>query len=77
MPENEKRKYSAAQNKATQKWKNANYKRIPLDVQIEFYDALKQHADAAGESVNQYIKRAIIERSDRDDKNRDAGDAFP
>ena len=76
MQEKKKRVFTEAQYKATNKWKKANYKRVPLDVPIEFYDALKQHADAAGESVNQYIKRAIIERSDRDDKNGDAGDAF-
>lgn len=76
--ENEKKsRYSEAQKKATIKYMKTHYKRIPLDVPIEFYDALKKHADAAGESVNRYIKRAIIERSDRDDKNRDTGDDFP
>ncbi len=59
-------KYTDAQYKATNKYKAAKYKRIPLDVSIEFYQATKAAADAAGESLNGYIKRAILERAERD-----------
>lgn len=43
---------------------NLNYareklKRIPLDVQKDFYDELAAAAAAAGEKVNTYIKKAI------------------
>ena len=43
-----------------------NIKRVPLDVQNDKYKAIKAAADAAGESVNGYIKRAIDERMERD-----------
>lgn len=41
-------------------------KRIPLDVQKEQYERIKAAADAAEESVNGYIKRAIDERMERE-----------
>lgn len=43
-----------------------NLKRIPLDVQKEKYDEIKAAADAAGEKVNGYIKKAIDERMARE-----------
>ena len=54
---------------------NMNYaktklKRIPLDVQKEKYEEIKAAADAAGEKVNRYIKKAIEERMERE---RDSG----
>lgn len=54
---------------------NMNYaktklKRIPLDVQKEKYEEIKAAADAAGEKVNGYIKKAIEERMERE---RDSG----
>lgn len=39
-----------------------NFKRIPLDVQKSEYDEIKAAADAAGETVNGYIKKAIRDR---------------
>ena len=36
-----------------------NLKRIPLDVQKEKYDEIKAAAEAAGESVNGFIKKAV------------------
>ena len=41
-------------------------KRIPLDVQKEKYEEIKAAADAVGEKVNTYIKKAIDERMERD-----------
>mgnify|MGYP000183671679 CR=1 FL=1 len=41
-------------------------KRIPLDVQKEKYEEIKAAADAAGEKVNGYIKKAIDERMKRE-----------
>lgn len=35
-------------------------KRIPLDVQKEKYEEIKAAATAAGESVNGYIKKQLI-----------------
>lgn len=51
--------YNDAQKKATMKYKEKNIKRIPLDVQKEKYEEIKAAAEAAGESVNGYIKTAV------------------
>lgn len=37
-------------------------KRIPLDVQSDKYEEIKEAATAAGETVNGYIKKAIDKR---------------
>lgn len=44
-------------------------KRIPLDVQKEKYEEIKAAADAAGESVNGYIKKAVDQRIEREPKD--------
>lgn len=54
--------YNESTYKASQKYKANNIKRIPLDVPKEKYEAIKAAAEAAGEPVNGYIKRAIDER---------------
>ena len=41
-------------------------KRVPLDLKISDYDRLQEAAQAAGESVNGYIKKAIFEAMERD-----------
>ena len=48
-----------------------NLKRIPLDVQKEKYEQIKAAAQAAGETVNGYIKTAIDERMERDGSRPD------
>lgn len=48
------------------KYAKEKLKRIPLDVQKEKYEEIKAAADAAGESVNGYIKAAIDQRMERD-----------
>lgn len=60
MPITEKRKESMYE------YARKNIKRVPLDVQKEQYERIKAAADAAGESVNGYIKRAIDERMERE-----------
>lgn len=51
-----------AQKKANIKYREKSIKRIPLDVQKEKYEEIKAAAEAAGEKVNGYIKKAIDER---------------
>ncbi len=56
-------------NSPNKKKYNAEYaqkhlKRIPLDVQQSEYDRIKTAAEAAGESVNGYIKAAVRSRMD-------------
>lgn len=56
---------SDAQKKATSRYKAKHYKRVPLELSKEYYDnKLKPAAEAAEESVNGYIKKAIDMRID-------------
>lgn len=52
---------SEAQMRATLKYKSKSYKRIPLDMKIEEYEALKEYTDNNGESINGFIRRIIKE----------------
>ena len=63
---------NAAKKKYDMEYAKAKLKRIPLDVQKEKYDEIKSAAEAAGESVNGYIKKAIDERMTAD-KTPEAG----
>ena len=60
MPISEKQKLQSY------KYKAANIKRVPLDMQVTDYNLVKAAAASAGESVNGYIKLAIRERMERD-----------
>lgn len=57
---------SDAQKKASINYAKRSIKRIPLDVQKEKYEEIKEAATAAGQTVNGYIKKAIDERMERD-----------
>ncbi len=48
---------SEAQARATAKYKAKNYKRVPLDLRKEEYDALKEQADSM--PMNTFIKKAL------------------
>lgn len=62
-------KTSEAQKRATIKYARENLKRVPFDVQKEYYDSvLKPHADSMGMTVNGFIKQAIAEKIERDQK---------
>lgn len=54
--------YTEARKKASIKYNREHQKRIPLSVKNEFYEQIKAAADAAGETVNGYIKVAIVTR---------------
>ena len=64
--------YSESSYESSKKYKASKIKRIPLDVQIELYEEIKQTADSRGETVNGFIKRAIKECMDQD-RQRTAG----
>ena len=55
-----------SQKQARYNYAKKALKSIPLDVQKEKYEEIKAAADAAGEPVNGYIKKAIDERMQRD-----------
>ena len=66
----EKKKYYTESTKeAAIKYKKKNIKRVPLDMQIEEYERIREHADRIGESVNGYIKIAIRQRMELDSVN--------
>ena len=58
--------YTKEAYEAAKKYKNEKIKRVPLDMQREDYEVLKMAADARGEKVNEFIKKAIRERLDRE-----------
>ena len=60
MPLSEK----ALENKKryTMEYAKTHLKRIPLDVQNEKYEEIKQASEKTGETINGYIKKAIDER---------------
>lgn len=58
--------YSEARKNANKNWDSKNLDRISIALPKGSRDALKAHADSLGESVNSFIKRAIMEVTDMD-----------
>lgn len=58
--------YDEKTYEASKKYKEKNIKRVPLDMQLSDYEAMKAAADRANEKVNQYIKAAIKQRMERE-----------
>ena len=44
-------------------------KRVPLDLRLDKYNEIKEHAESHDESINGFIKRAIDEAMERDNSN--------
>ena len=59
-------KYTEAKKEGNRRWDAANLDRLSLALPKGAKDAIKAAADAAGESVNGYIRTAIDERMERD-----------
>lgn len=61
---------SKAQQKAVNKYVRENYDRVLVTFSMKGKkDIIKAAADAAGESVNAYINRAVDERMEREGAN--------
>lgn len=58
--------YNEDTYKASKAYKEKKIKRVPLDMQISEYEHLKAVADSCGEKVNEYIKKAIRQRMERE-----------
>ena len=58
--------YTDARKKANAKY-ISQFVELKVRVEPERRDAIKAHADAAGESVNAYINRAISDRMESED----------
>ena len=57
-----------AQKKAMYKYHQKNIKRVPLDMQKTDYENLVVISSKNGKSVNGYIKEAIAEKIEREEK---------
>lgn len=57
--------YTDNGKRASYKYHNDHIKRVPLDLQKEFYEAVKAAAANNGMSVNGFIKAAIIAYMER------------
>ena len=62
----DKKKVSAAQQKAVNKYVKENYDRINVNMPKGRKETVKAHADTQGESLNAFINRAITETMERD-----------
>ena len=62
----DKKKVSAAQQKAVNKYVKENYDRINVNMPKGRKEAVKAHAETRGESLNAFINRAILETMERD-----------
>ena len=62
--------YSEARKNANKNWDSKNLDRISIALPKGSKDALKAHADSQGESVNSFIKRAIMEVTEMDNMHR-------
>ena len=63
-------RYSAAQNKATQKYIKSAYDEIKIRIAKGNKDKIKAHAAETGESLNGFVNRAISETMERDEERR-------
>ncbi len=59
---------SEARLRATKKYQD-KFDRVQIRVTHEEKEALEKHAAAIGESVNSFVRRAIVEAMERDQKS--------
>lgn len=62
--------YSEARKNANKNWDSKNLDRISIALPKGSKDALKAHAESQGESINAFIKRAIMEVTEMDNMHR-------
>lgn len=60
------RKYTEAQKQSAKKWDAANLDRLSIALPAGSKDRIKAHAQAMGESVNGFIRRAVEHQMERD-----------
>lgn len=68
MDEKKELKTTEAQRRAAAKWQKNNYSRIPLDVRPEYHEELKRIAKSHNMTLGAYIKKAIAEKIEREEK---------
>lgn len=57
--------YNVNKKEYNMRYAKERLKRIPLDVPKEHYEEIKHFAESNGETVNGFIKRAILEAMSR------------
>lgn len=62
--------YSEARKNANKNWDSKNLDRISVALPKGSKEALKAHAESTGETVNAFIKRAIMEVTEMDNMHR-------
>lgn len=62
--------YSEARKNANKNWDSKNLDRISVALPKGSKDALKAHAESTGETVNAFVKRAIMEVTEQDNMHR-------
>lgn len=62
--------YSEARKNANKNWDSKNLDRISIALPKGSKDELKAHAGGQGESINAFIKRAIMEVTEMDNMHR-------
>jgi hypothetical protein len=62
--------YSEARKNANKNWDSKNLDRISIALPKGSKEALKEHAEKQGESINAFIKRAIMEVTEMDNMHR-------
>ena len=63
-------KYTEARKEGNRKWDAANLDRISIAMPKGKKDDIKAAAEAAGESMNQYIIAAVDQRIERDKEEK-------
>ena len=66
MPEEKKSRYTEAQAKAAKKYLTESVEDIKIRVPKGKKAVIKAHADQQGESMNQFVIRAVNEAMERD-----------
>lgn len=66
MPEEKKSRYTEAQAKAAKKYLTESVEDIKIRVPKGQKAVIKAHADQKGESMNQFVIRAVNEAMERD-----------
>ena len=52
------------------KWDAENLKRMSLAVPCSLHDRMKEHTEKTGETMNGFVKRAIMETLEKDEQNQ-------
>ncbi len=66
MSEEKTTKVSKAQQKAVAKYMKENYDELKIRTEKGQKDIIKTHAKSMGESMNQFVVRAILETMEND-----------